>query len=324
MAPRCVPLIIFSVDGSAVNTPAISIRIGDADENTRAQLSTSWPTPDAAPRFLGSFAPHQPAEIYRLASLVSPLLASILDRIHVPTASVETRARVCRLYELIIDTKFDAYLDLLQIVAYHSSDARYSAMTLLANYWPEATGHLTVTRPLPLWRNGNRKRMEVPISPLEHEFVPWRFPASRKRATFGDADPSASENCQACGNHLYGFGLRCTLCPCIVHLNCYDSPSGSFLSQYPPNTEGGTHRVAVTRFSRLLTRRRGEESPEVLNKAGHDFYPVRTDILTNAPQLTRVALQDSFVQSNNMLHMSIPPLGLCGSRSSMLHLPAVW
>jgi len=142
MVPRCVPLIIFSVGGSAVNTPAISIRIGDADENNGAQLPASWPTPDSARRFLSSFAPHQPAEIYRLASLVSPLLASILDRIYVPTASVETRARVCRLYELIMDAKFDAYLDLLQIVAYHSSDARYSAMTLLANYWPEATGHL--------------------------------------------------------------------------------------------------------------------------------------------------------------------------------------
>jgi hypothetical protein len=262
-----------------VNTPAISIQIGDPDENAshvHSHFPNAWPTPNPAPRLISSFAPHQPVDIYRLSSLVSPLLASVLERIDMSTASVETRARVCRLYEMIMDIKLDAYLDLLQIVAYHSSHARHCAMTLLANYWPEAAGHPTVTRPFPLWRNHKRQYVNPTISPFEHEFVPWRFPAARKRApNVGDADSSAFENCHACGNNLHGFGLRCTLCTCIVHFNCYDSPSGSFLSQYPPNSEGGTHRVAVTRFSRLLPRRQGEENLEVLNKAGHSFYPVR-------------------------------------------------
>lgn len=274
---------------------------------------------------MSSFAPHQPVDVYRLSSLVSPLLASVLQKMDMTTASVETRARVCRLYEMIMDIKLDAYLDLLQIVAYHSSRARHCAMTLLASYWPEATGHLIVTRPLPLWRNNRKQHVNAAINPLEHEFVPWRFPASRKRAPIvGDGD-SAFENCQACGSNLYGFGLRCTLCPCIVHFNCYDSPSGSFLSQYPPNSEGGTHRVAVTRFSRLLPRRQGENL-DVLNKAEHSFYPVRMriDIITEALQLTRVALQDKFVQPNDMLHMSTAPLGLRSSGCSMLHMPAIW
>ena len=247
----------------------------------------------------------------------------MLDRIDVSTASIETRTRVYRLYELIMDTKPDAYLDLLQIVAYHSSNARYSAMTLLANYWPEATGHLAVTRPFPLWRPNNRERVNASISPFEHEFVPWRFPANRKRSTaIGNADFSASDICQACGNNLYGFGLRCTLCPCIVHFSCYDSPSGSFLSQYPLNTEGGTHRVAVTRFSRLLPKRRGEESLEVSNPAGHHFCPVRAVILIDTLQLTHIAGKP--VQPDTVLYMSTASLGLCSPGSPMLQLPTIW
>lgn len=262
---------------SLAATPSISIQIRDVDnEHLRPSSANpeSWSASSPSLRLMSTFAPHHAVDIYRLSALVSPLLASMLDRISVETSSFETTHQACRIYELILNAKLDAYLDLLQVAAYHSAAARYGAFSLLAQHWPEAFGHLTVTTPLPVSSSRHAQHSPPPIDPYEHEFIPWRFPGSKKRSTNHlDAD-TALEHCQACGNGLQGFGLRCTLCSCAVHFNCYDSPSGNFFSQYPPESSGGTHRVAVTRFSRILPRNRGETDSSELPTAGHTFHPV--------------------------------------------------
>lgn len=245
-----------------------------------------------------------------------------MDKIDPSKAIPEIRNRLQRLYQLIIDSKPDAYLDLLQVAAYHSSSARHSAISLLANYWPEALGHVTTTRRLSFWPDRQNQDANPKIDPYEHEFIPWRFPAQKRRMTtgVGDAEVSVSDTCQACGNALHGFGLRCTLCCCTVHFNCYDSPYGSFLSQYPPAHEGGTHRVAITRFSRLLPRRRGEEDWDLQVKSGHVLRPVRLlrvfSHLLPYNSNTQLVL-GQFVQFNNMLCLLITVMGMYCPRTAM-------
>lgn len=245
-------------------TPSVSIHVGHVDDGT-ANLSTlpwkAWSRSSNGPKLLSSFAPHHSPHVYQLASLVSPLLASILDKIDLKATSAETQHRVLRLYDLIVEYKLDVYLDLLQIGAYHTPQARSRALGLLFDFWPDACGHLTSTRPLSSRLSG--------VDPLEHEFVPWRFGSKESHDRSG-----ASVSCDACRNELTGFGLRCSLCPSSVHVTCYDPPSGSFLSEYPPDSDRGTHRIAVTRFSRLLPRQRDGKEAASPQEAGHLFRTV--------------------------------------------------
>ncbi|KAF7976726.1 hypothetical protein HWV62_5909 [Athelia sp. TMB] len=83
-------------------------------------------------------ASHRPLPVYYLASIVPPLLVAMLESIDLNSPSPATLHRFCRLVELIATTKPDAYLDVLEVIAYHTTKARRSALCLLATFWPNA------------------------------------------------------------------------------------------------------------------------------------------------------------------------------------------
>lgn len=263
-------------------TPIVAIQVDHAQDDYMSPTSPSqwnrWST-SYLPPIISSTAPSQHLDLYRLASVISPLLSSLLNYIDISTAHIDTSHRAGRLFQLIVDMKTDAYLDLLQVVAYHSSAARYGAISILVTFWPEAVGHVTASQPLPITLYKPQQSLDSG-HPFEHQFVPWRFPAAIRRATnlfVGEVDHSQHFSCHACGESIHGFGLWCILCPCTVHFNCYDSPDGSFLSQYPLASDPDTHRVAVTRFSRIQPFRRGTRRSFPAGLSHHHFHLVSVD-----------------------------------------------
>jgi hypothetical protein len=265
-------------------TPVVAIqidRVPDEPLSLRPPLSPQspspwvrWSSPAASLNIVSSTAPFQSIEIYRLASAISPLLASVLDTMDISTMGEHLAYRAGRIFGLIVDTKADAYLDLLQVIAYHSSASRRGALSILSTFWPEAIGHVTASDPLPIAMYNPNTSTDL----FEHQFVPWRFPASTKKSnsvSMGVTDHSYPVSCYSCGDYIYGFGLQCILCPCAVHFTCYDPPDGSFLSQYPLASDPGTHRVTVTRFSRIQSSPRGKGHTPPSYQSSHEFHMVR-------------------------------------------------
>ena len=223
-------------------------------------------------------APLQDIAIYHLSSIIPPLLASILENIDLATASSSTLHRFHRLLSRIAESKPDAYLDALAVVAYHTPRARYAAISLLLSYWPHAIGHLTVSKPFPVINYHEavaRETSGVLVSrrhhahPYSHQFVPWRFRVSGPSVFAG----VSSNDCHSCANSIEGFGLLCPMCMCMVHFNCYDYPDGSFFTQYGIAADASVQKVAVHKFSHVLPQRPIVAS-EVVHKEQHAFRPV--------------------------------------------------
>lgn len=229
--------------------------------------------------FQSTKAPHQPLPIYYLASLIPPLLVTVLESIDLVAPPAPTLHRFCQLMNLIVTSKLDAYLDLLEVVAYHTTKARLSALCLLATFWPNALGHVTISRPLPflsyldsLQRTGGtgpmlRKRADHPYA---HQFVPWRFTAVPQPALF---ENMLQQSCRSCSIAIHGFGLLCPFCMCAVHFDCYDYPDGSFLSQYTMTSGLNTQKVAVHRFCHILSPRKDWDT-RIIKKERHAFKAV--------------------------------------------------
>lgn len=270
-----------------VKPPLVSIQIeGPKDDTSAASpvapLWTPWSsslTPSDTVNIQSTKAPLQPLSVYYLSSLVPPLLVAILESIDLASPSPPTLHRLCQLVTLIATCKPDAYLDVLEVVAYHTTKARRSALCLLSTFWPSALGHVFISQPLPIFsyvdslqRTGGtgpmlRRRVDHPYA---HQFVPWRFAAAAKPALF---EISSQQACRSCSVAIAGFGLLCPFCMCAVHFDCYDYPEGSFLSQYTLASDPNTQRVAVHRFCHILSPRR-DWDPQVVKKERHAFKAV--------------------------------------------------
>lgn len=204
----------------------------------------------------------------------------MLESIDLNSPSPSTLHRFCRLVDLIATSKADAYLDVLEVIAYHTVKARRSALCLLATFWPNAIGHVTISKPLPVFSTEHSLQHRTagavatsrrrPDHPYAHQFVPWRFMPSSKPAVFEDMLQHA---CRSCSNAIQGFGLLCPFCMCAVHFDCYDYPEGSFLSQYALASDPNTQKVAVHRFCHILSPRRDYE-PHMIQKERHAFRAV--------------------------------------------------
>ncbi|GLB34930.1 putative response to drug [Lyophyllum shimeji] len=248
---------------------SIAIHV-DTVQETAAQDGTEWASwssrPDTTLKLRSTYAPFQSLSLYSLSSLVAPLLATILECVDLePRKDTRTHVlhRFCRLLQLIVEKKVDAYSDILQIVAYHSSSARRAALSVLCAFWPAAVGHIVISRPFSetYASEGHQSPMQL-VEHRPHHFVPWRFPSDPEGpglAGFSQPD------CRSCSHPIRGFGLLCALCTCGVHFDCYDQPEGSNLLQYSLVSEPNVQRVAMYRFSgipiepynagRMLTRR---------------------------------------------------------------------
>jgi hypothetical protein len=270
----------------AAEPPVVSIQIeGPKDDTDVASHVTPPWTPwssltlSDAVNLQSTKAPLQPLSVYYLASLIPPLLVAILESIDLTSPSPPTLYRLCQLINVIATSKPDAYLDVLEVVAYHTAKARRSALCLLSTFWPSALGHVFISKPLPIFsyvdslqRSGGtgpmlRRRADHPYA---HQFVPWCFPAASKPALFESLSQQA---CRSCSAAIFGFGLLCPFCMSAVHFDCYDYPEGSLLSQYALASDPDTQKVAVHRFCHILSPRRDWDA-QVAKKERHAFKAV--------------------------------------------------
>lgn len=256
---------------------------------------------------LSTQAAAQSMETYYLSSLVCPLVAAILEQVDVLTEDLTLAHSIDSIFHFLAECKLDLSLDLLSVIANHSSRARYFAIGLLQTYYPKALGHLAVGKPFPLLSykealhpNAHRGRIGHPHS---HQFIAWYFSASAASAVF---EGSSLHDCQSCQKKINDFGLFCPFCCCAIHQGCYDSPDGSFLAHYQVANDSSTQRVAVHRFSHVHPRRLSFE-PEVKKHQLHAFRLVNifTLSLCNA---CRLPLWGQFAQGYR-----------CGSCNRFVH-----
>ncbi len=271
--------------------PMVSILVDEVQEDSGAPHSgATWRrwTQSLSPEDVAlraTSAPLQELSVYHLSSLIPPLLAAILESIDLTTTKSSTLHRFHRLLSRIAESKPDAYLDTLAVVAYHNPRARYAAISLLLSYWPHAIGHLTISKTFPAVNYHEAIERETHGSlvprrhhahPYAHQFIPWRF----ARPSIPDLFAGMSQNdCLSCTQPIEGFGLLCPLCMCMVHFDCYDYPDGSFFSQYSVASDASKQKVAVHRFCHILPQRHAA-TPEIVHKEQHAFRPVNLFSLT--------------------------------------------
>ncbi|KAI0831397.1 hypothetical protein BC628DRAFT_1312212 [Trametes gibbosa] len=271
--------------------PMVSILVDEVkDDSAAPQSGATWRrwtqslSPDDV-ALRATSAPLQDLSVYHLASLISPLLAAILESIDLTTAKSSTLHRFHRLLSRIAESKPDAYLDTLAVVAYHNPRARYAAISLLLSYWPHAIGHLTISKTFPAVNYHEAIARETQgtfvtrlhrAHPYAHQFIPWRFACASTPGLFAGM---SQNDCHSCTQPIEGFGLLCPLCMGMVHFDCYDYPDGSFFSQYSVAADASKQKVAVHRFCHILPQRHSV-APEVVHKERHAFRPVNLFSLT--------------------------------------------
>ncbi|KIJ44065.1 hypothetical protein M422DRAFT_252558, partial [Sphaerobolus stellatus SS14] len=265
--------------------PVVAIQVDAAADDPPTDASgpgwKQWSSTLAAVA-LSSIAPSQSMNVYYLSSLVPPLLAAILDSFDPFEISVRDISRLYhfdRILQTIIAMKQDSYLDILEIVAYHGAHVRRKALSLLATYWPKALGHTIIGKALPTFGYFDilsSQSSHMPLAmrvapprrddPYAHEFIPWKF----AQDPTSSEDPQAVRNsCHACSKPINDFGLLCPFCTVAVHLNCYDSPEGTYHGEYEP-FKGADQKPCFFSFSHVLCSRRDKEPPTVA-KGRHVF-----------------------------------------------------
>lgn len=265
-----------------VHTPGvISIRVDQAQDSDEGSSEPTgpygWlPWSSASTNNLSLHStntPFQAKSVYCLAALVPPLLAAVLETVNIASQN-ETRVdvlhRFYRLIDLIVTAKPDAYLDILEVAAYHPQ-AKHAALSVISTFWPKAIGHLVVGKSLPLtsYMHSGLNKSKTRLTrdhPNTHQFAPWHFsqPAIPSSA-------SSQNCCHSCTTPILGFGLICPFCMCAVHFGCYDYPEGSHLVPY--TSDKNIQRVASFRFSLVLCNRLGGEMNDTAEN-GHTFRSV--------------------------------------------------
>ncbi|KAF7294902.1 hypothetical protein MIND_01028100 [Mycena indigotica] len=249
-------------DDVDVAPAAISITVDSAaDEGAGTSVTNPYGwvpwTPVDIVNLRSGTAPFQSQAIYSLAAIVPPLIAAVLESVAQEEVRTDVIHRYNRLVQLIVAAKPDAYLDVLEVVAYHTH-ARRSALRLLSTIWPQAFGHFVVAKALSA--NPSLARDH----PYTHQFTPWHFYSSQNPLSAG----LSQAKCHSCSSYIEGFGLACTHCFCTVHFGCYDYPEGSAVVQYSTNKD--VQRIATFRFSPVLSSRRDEQ----VHMHGHSFQQV--------------------------------------------------
>lgn len=274
-----------------MNVPVVNIEEPQEPITMKGPQWQPWSQPNTLTRNVPSTsAPGQELRIYQLSSIIGPLISAILENVDWSSARLDTSYRVHRLFRLIADMKPDSYLDLLEIVAYHTEKVRYGALCILASFWPSAVGHSFVGKALPVVsyakeiaaRTTRRSQSYRDPTSYSHHFLMWMFPplpSTSKPVHSSSSTGNPQSACYACSQVIEGFGLMCTLCMCVVHMQCYDDPEGQYFIPYPLSDDSSKQRVAVPKFSRIPPSRRLLH-PEPIDRQEHLFHPVNLFTLT--------------------------------------------
>ncbi|KAH7914698.1 hypothetical protein BJ138DRAFT_1143394 [Hygrophoropsis aurantiaca] len=277
---EAVDSIVNQEETSIVHsTPIVSIQVDEAlDDSTNIEDNPRWrpwavlSKPNLS-NIQSTNAPLQPLPVYYLSSI--PLLAAVLENIDLASLTPPVLYSFFRLVNTIIESKKDAYLDLLEIVAYNTPKTRGVALAFLFTNWPASTGHPIISQPLPILsyrykvdeENTKRHRREPLDHIYSHQFVPWKFHRSSRAAIYESVAP---ENCRSCSTIINGFGLFCPGCMSSVHFDCYDYPEGNTLSQYAMVSDPSIQKVAVHRFSFIPPLRR--DFTKYFSKKGRHLF----------------------------------------------------
>lgn len=283
--PGISDIVLFTDESFADDSdpPMVSIHVDEVHDNVNtpssAQSWRRWTLQDAG--VPSSHAPEQDLSLYYLTSVVSPLLAAIVENVDILSSNIPAVHRFHRLIDRLISGKPEVYLDLLGVIAYHTPQARHAATSLLLSYWPKAVGHIVLSKPFPdVSYSAALAREQIPDRrhsitrlppsvdlPHTHQFVPWRFSTSPLPQIF---EGFSQNECRVCSEPMEGFGLSCPFCMCSVHFDCYDYPEGSFVTQYSMDSEPEVQKVAVYRFSHVLPSRRDGSDP--FTRHGHHMF----------------------------------------------------
>ncbi|KAF5358295.1 hypothetical protein D9756_001552 [Leucocoprinus leucothites] len=261
---------------SSVDHPIVSIHVVEEPEvksqDNQNPLWVPWTSAGKTLKVQSTNAPAQPMPIYYLSSLIPPLLGCALDNIDLETLDEKGIVSIQFLQDLfqtIIDLKVDAYLDLLQVISYHTPKARKFAAFLLASCWPQSVGHVLISQPpnsdlfhFPQFFDKEFER---------HQFFPWYFLHRHNWFSPGD---SSQHDCSVCRKAIHGFGLLCPYCTCAVHFDCYDYPGGSTVVQYANASDPHVQRVAMFRFSYILSPPTNLQGAIVVNGRHHQFQRI--------------------------------------------------
>ncbi|RDB21389.1 hypothetical protein Hypma_011626 [Hypsizygus marmoreus] len=271
-----VPTIGSNEDPSHASgtSPIVSIHIDTVQETPHSESGSQWVpwsrSPPSATKVQSTDAPFQSLSLYYLSSLVAPLIATILECVELDSTSDSTSDvlyRFRRLLKFIVDMKVDAYGDILRVVGYHTPKARRSAVDILMTFWPNAVGHVIVSKPFTQAYLIDNPRLHSMDKPHAHQFTPWRFnPKTARPGLKG----FSLHDCRSCANIIHGFGLLCPLCMCAVHFDCYDYPEGSHVHQYALASDRNVQRMAMYRFSYILLDRSRNQSG-LVRKHRHTF-----------------------------------------------------
>ena len=224
-------------DGSGLISIQVNDELGDAriaraPPSSGARIPWTNPAQTAKDSLVSSTAPQQHRLIYRLGSLIQPLIGTLftvqsLRQAFTTIYNVQRQPlpdvahQVCRVLDLIVQCKPDAYTDILEVLAFPNAPlTRAYAAGVLAAYWPKALGHVFLGYPLPeldfgaVWMRHDYHRAHQ----LSHEFMIWRFSQDSADAPHGD--------CDVCHQKIPGTGLLCPFCMCCVHTSCYRDRNG--------------------------------------------------------------------------------------------------
>lgn len=259
--------------------------------------------------------------------MIPPLLAALLQVVDL-TADERDPTKLYKLYSLldtIVSLKEDAYLDVLEVIAYNDSPTRHRALSVLATYWPRAVGHAIFGQELPVLSyqdvvlfpkqthgahaNASLRHPPMRDAPYIHEFIPWRFDSSSS-----SKHDSLCQACHVCGGSMSGFALLCPFCFVFVHFSCYDPPHGTHAGQYilPSSNKNATApaepKPCFFSYSYILPLRRNIE-PEVVKSGQHTFRIVNLFTLSlcmvcNTPLWGHTQQGLKCVQCNAFVHAS--------------------
>jgi hypothetical protein len=273
--------------------PAVAITVEEAQDDSLTSINHNdrwhrWRKHKASitAGHESTSAPEQDIAIYYMASLVEPLLSVIIENVDFSLEVNQDHVvpRFHRLFTRLTQQKPDVYLDLLGVIAYHSSKSRYTAISLLASYWPKSIGHVVVSKPLDKIcvasstphserrSSVSRRLKHIQDHPYAHQFMPWRFSQPSRPVLFESFAPN---RCRACNDSIEGFGLLCPFCMCAVHFDCYDYPDGSFFTEYVLQDDADIRKVAVHRFCHILPHRHSHRHLTI-RKEQHVFRMVNT------------------------------------------------
>jgi Phorbol esters/diacylglycerol binding domain (C1 domain) len=327
------------VDVGQVSSPIVSIQIEAAQEEhahgtTKNPGWRYWSPSAEVTKLPSTNAPLQSMSLYYTASLTTPLLAAMLENIDIGS-HIETRPellyRFYRLLDTIVNAKVDAYLNFLEVAAYHTPKARHAAISILMTYWPKAIGHVMDSKPLPIFSYLYSRSKDYQGHPYAHQFVPWRFDHGSRHRHF---DLVSSDECRSCSTSIHGFGLICPFCMSASHFDCYDYPEGNHVSQYTMD-DTSVPKIAVHRFCHVLPATRGSESA-VIRQQHHSFrlvnlfglslcFVCRKPLWGCTNQGLKCASCLHLVHSSCVSHLSEAKLPPCGSiKFDSSHVSVDW